>query len=111
MEIIFVVPSFHCSSIPLFLWHSLFTLIHQQNPHIHHIGAGRAGDQEIAQFLEKMVRVVIFKIFHWIQAHLPCPGDRRMVSHSSGRIGWAICPIRTPTQKDHLFQSADLKSP
>jgi len=111
MEIIFfcsIIPLFQYSIIPLAFF---VPLIHQQNPHIHHIGAGRARDQEIAQFLEKVVRVVILKKFDRIHAHLPCPGDRRMVSQSSGRIGWAVRSVRPSTQKDHLFQSADLKSP
>jgi hypothetical protein len=43
-------------------WEFEFNLFHQDQPEIHHVGIGRACDEEISELFEEVIGVVILEI-------------------------------------------------
>ena len=57
---------------PLYLI-NIRALRYQNQAKVHHVGTGRSGNEQVSQFLKKMIGVVLPEIIIRFKVQLPCP--------------------------------------
>jgi hypothetical protein len=81
---------------------------HQHDLNIHDVGARRAGANEIAERLEKMIRVVARQRIGGTQSLLCRPSNGSPVGNRAGGIGGAIGAVGTRTEQDDVSHSGNI---
>src|SRR5207302_3944743 len=70
--------------------------------HVVHVGPRRTRDDQVAQAIEKRVRVVVGQIDQRVEAVLLSTPDRGAVDPCAGRVGRAVAAVGAQTGEQHV---------
>lgn len=78
--------------------------------HVHDVGPGRSGDQQISQSFEKWIRIVLRQGVRRAEA-LACRSfERAAIRNRAGSIRRTIRAIRSSAENDGIVEARDLHS-
>ena len=104
------VPVFQLFSLSSFLFPRL-SGTDQDEPEVHHVGLGGAGDDEAARLLEKVVGVVGSQVGLGIESQQAGPSCGFRCGPGPGRVGGAIVAVGTDGRDEHRLLSPTLHFP
>src|SRR5205823_11963613 len=81
-------------------------LRNEDDPHVHHVGAGEPAADESAKLVEKRVSIVAAEGLFQIEVLLPGGIPHLDIGDGASRVGGAVLAVRPAAQNGQAVQSA-----